>query len=140
MQNREELRQKGHDGSQKTTCRGRGKNIIFRRGGGINIVFRPKYRPLQNCKLNFVLLKKHVHVGKFIGSAMNSALVVKKKVEVCDSCVWVGAGDENLLRLHESDSSQKFRLYAVPTLLQCLQLQNFHLGTGERHGAESNPL
>jgi hypothetical protein len=23
-----------------------GKNIIFRRGGGINIVFGPKYRPL----------------------------------------------------------------------------------------------
>jgi hypothetical protein len=24
-----------------------GKNIIFRRGGGINIVFGPKYRPLD---------------------------------------------------------------------------------------------
>jgi hypothetical protein len=24
-----------------------GKNIIFRRGGGINIVFGPKYRPLS---------------------------------------------------------------------------------------------
>jgi hypothetical protein len=46
MQNREELRQKGHDRSRKTTCRERGKNIIFRRGGGINIVFGPKYRPL----------------------------------------------------------------------------------------------
>jgi hypothetical protein len=33
MQNREELRQKGHDRSRKT-CRERGKNIIFRRGGG----------------------------------------------------------------------------------------------------------
>jgi hypothetical protein len=43
MQNREELRQKGHDGSRKTTCPERGKNIIFRRGGGINIVFEPKY-------------------------------------------------------------------------------------------------
>jgi hypothetical protein len=39
MQNMEELRQKGHDGSQKTTCHERGKNIIFRRGGRINIVF-----------------------------------------------------------------------------------------------------
>jgi hypothetical protein len=29
MQNREELRQKGHDGSRKTTCRERGKNIIY---------------------------------------------------------------------------------------------------------------
>ncbi len=48
MQNREELRQKGHDGSQKMTSRERGKNIIFRRGGGINIVFGPKYRPLVN--------------------------------------------------------------------------------------------
>jgi hypothetical protein len=46
MQNREELRQKGPKGSQETTCRERGKNIIFRRGGGINIVFGPKYRPL----------------------------------------------------------------------------------------------
>jgi hypothetical protein len=26
----------------------RGKNIIFRRGGGINIVFGPKYRPLPD--------------------------------------------------------------------------------------------
>jgi hypothetical protein len=25
-----------------------GKNIIFRRGGGINIVFGPKYRPLPH--------------------------------------------------------------------------------------------
>jgi hypothetical protein len=47
MQNREELRQKGHDGSQKTACHERGKNIIFRRGGGIKIVFGPKYRPLD---------------------------------------------------------------------------------------------
>jgi hypothetical protein len=48
MQNREELRQKGHDRSQKMMCRERGKNIIFRRGGRINIFFGPKYRPL--CK------------------------------------------------------------------------------------------
>ncbi len=46
MQNREELRQKGHVASRKTTCRERGENIIFRRGGRINIVFGPKYRPL----------------------------------------------------------------------------------------------
>jgi hypothetical protein len=48
MQNREELREKGHDGSQKTACHERGKNIIFRRGGGMNIVFGPKYRPLPH--------------------------------------------------------------------------------------------
>jgi hypothetical protein len=36
MQNREELRKKGHDGSQKMTVP----------RGGINIVFGPKYRPL----------------------------------------------------------------------------------------------
>jgi hypothetical protein len=36
MQNMEELRQKGHDGSQKTMCPERGKNDIFRRGGGGN--------------------------------------------------------------------------------------------------------
>jgi hypothetical protein len=47
MQNREELRQKGHDGSQKTTCRERGKKYHFQKGGGINIVFGPKYRPLN---------------------------------------------------------------------------------------------
>jgi hypothetical protein len=32
---REESRQKGHDRSQKTTFYERGKNIIFRKGGGI---------------------------------------------------------------------------------------------------------
>jgi hypothetical protein len=41
MQNREELKQKGHDGSRKAMCPERGKNILFRRGGGINIVFGP---------------------------------------------------------------------------------------------------
>jgi hypothetical protein len=46
MQNREELRKKGHDGSRKTTCRERGKKYHFQKGGGINIVFGPKYRPL----------------------------------------------------------------------------------------------
>jgi hypothetical protein len=46
LQNMEELRQKGQNGSRKTTCRERGKNVIFRRGGGINIAFGPKYRPL----------------------------------------------------------------------------------------------
>ncbi len=33
LQNREELRQKGHNGSRKTMVCERGKNIIFRRGG-----------------------------------------------------------------------------------------------------------
>jgi hypothetical protein len=28
-------------------CHQRGKNIIFGKGGGINIVFGPKYRPLK---------------------------------------------------------------------------------------------
>jgi hypothetical protein len=46
LQNREELRQKGHNGSRKTMCRTRGKKYHFQRGGGINIVFGPKYRPL----------------------------------------------------------------------------------------------
>jgi hypothetical protein len=46
MQNMVELRQKGHDGSQKTTCRERGKKYNFQKRGGINIVFRSKYRPL----------------------------------------------------------------------------------------------
>ncbi len=51
MQNREELRQKGHDGSKKTTCCERGKKYYFQKGGGINIVFRPKYRPLMLHKM-----------------------------------------------------------------------------------------
>jgi hypothetical protein len=42
MHNREELRQKGHDGSKKSVARG-GK-ISFSDEGGINIVFGPKYR------------------------------------------------------------------------------------------------
>jgi hypothetical protein len=46
MQNREELRQKGHDGSRKTTCREKGKKYHFQKGGGINIIFGPKYKPL----------------------------------------------------------------------------------------------
>jgi hypothetical protein len=46
MQNREELRQKGHDRSRKMTSRERGKKYHLQRGGGINIVFGPKYRPL----------------------------------------------------------------------------------------------
>jgi hypothetical protein len=48
MQNREELTQKGHDGSLETTCHERGKKYNFQKGGGgINIVFDPKYRPLH---------------------------------------------------------------------------------------------
>jgi hypothetical protein len=46
LQNSEELRQKGHDGSQKMTCCERGKKYHFQKGGGINIIFGPKYRPL----------------------------------------------------------------------------------------------
>jgi hypothetical protein len=46
MQNRLNVRQKDHDGSLKTTCHERGKKYHFQKGGGINIVFGPKYRPL----------------------------------------------------------------------------------------------
>jgi hypothetical protein len=48
MQNREELRKKGHDGSRKMACHERGKKYHFQKegGGGTNIVFGPKYRPL----------------------------------------------------------------------------------------------
>jgi hypothetical protein len=34
MQNREQLRQKGHNSSRKTTCRERGKKYHFQKGGG----------------------------------------------------------------------------------------------------------
>ncbi len=55
MQNREQLRSKGHDGSQKTTCCKRGKISFSERGGGggINIVFGPKYRPLVRNMVNY---------------------------------------------------------------------------------------
>jgi hypothetical protein len=42
MQNREELRQKGHNRGRKTTCRKRGENIIFRREGGNKYCFWTK--------------------------------------------------------------------------------------------------
>jgi hypothetical protein len=74
MQNREELRQKGHDESQKTTCCERGKNIISERGGG-NIFFGPKYKPLvggylQKCyflTFNFASILEVKTVGSFEG-------------------------------------------------------------------------
>ncbi len=47
MQNGEQLRKKSQYGSQKTTCRERRKNFNFQGGGGINIFFEPKYRPLN---------------------------------------------------------------------------------------------
>jgi hypothetical protein len=60
MQNREELRQKGHDGSRKTTCRKRGKKLLFSEGGGgINIIFGPKYRLLLKLLLKFNYKYEH---------------------------------------------------------------------------------
>ncbi len=56
MQNREELRQKGQDGSRKTTCRKRGKKYHFQKGGGINIIFGPKYRPLFSFSKNYIFI------------------------------------------------------------------------------------
>jgi hypothetical protein len=46
MQTREELRQKGHDGSRKRHAARAGKISFAEGGGGINIVLGPKYRPL----------------------------------------------------------------------------------------------
>jgi hypothetical protein len=48
LQNREELRQKIKKSKRvkKSMCRQRGEKFIFGKGGGINIVFGPKYRPL----------------------------------------------------------------------------------------------
>jgi hypothetical protein len=45
-----------------------GKNIIFRRGGGINIVFGPKYRPLGqrvliSCQRVLDNLYRHLQRG-----------------------------------------------------------------------------
>jgi hypothetical protein len=39
MKNREQLRQKGHKRSQKTTCRERGKKYDFQKGEGGKISF-----------------------------------------------------------------------------------------------------
>ncbi len=50
MQNREELRQKGLDGRQKTTCRNRGKKYHFQKGGGDKYCIGPKYRPLYTVE------------------------------------------------------------------------------------------
>jgi hypothetical protein len=61
LQNREKLSQKGHDGSRKTMCRDRGKNVIFRRGG-INFIFGQKYRPLlthENTLKKVNVLRQH---------------------------------------------------------------------------------
>jgi hypothetical protein len=42
-------------------CYARGKNIIFGKGGGINIPFGPKYRPLKkNLLYGPVKLTDHV--------------------------------------------------------------------------------
>jgi hypothetical protein len=49
MQNREELGKKATMGVEKRRVSRGGKNIIFRKGGGINIVFGPKCRPLHRC-------------------------------------------------------------------------------------------
>jgi hypothetical protein len=51
MLNREELSQKGPDRSRKTMCVVRGGKIHFQKGGEINIVFGPKYRPLGSLLL-----------------------------------------------------------------------------------------
>jgi hypothetical protein len=45
MQNKEELRQKEHNRSRKMTHREGGK-ISYWKGGGGNIVFEPKYKPM----------------------------------------------------------------------------------------------
>jgi hypothetical protein len=67
MQIREELGQKGHDGSRKTTCHERGKKYHFQKGGGINIVFGLKYRPLSepNHSSFHALLWHHIYITKF---------------------------------------------------------------------------
>jgi hypothetical protein len=46
MQNSLNVRQKDHDGSRKTVSREGAKISFSEGGGGINIVFGPKYRPL----------------------------------------------------------------------------------------------
>jgi hypothetical protein len=45
MQNREELRQKGHNGSKKNSMSREGEKYHFQKGGGINVFFGPKYKP-----------------------------------------------------------------------------------------------
>jgi hypothetical protein len=65
MQNGEELQQKGHNRSRKTTCRERGEKYHFQKGGGgINIVFGLKYRPLCLIFWDVISIGKD---GEFIG-------------------------------------------------------------------------
>jgi hypothetical protein len=49
LQNREELRQKGHDWSKKMMCSQRGK-ISFSEGRGVKYIFGPKYRHPEKQK------------------------------------------------------------------------------------------
>jgi hypothetical protein len=46
-----------------------GKNIIFRRGGGINIVFGPKYRPLKypRTKKRQIEISAKINFGVALG-------------------------------------------------------------------------
>jgi hypothetical protein len=46
MQNREELMQKGHDGSKINNLSREGGKYHFQKGGGNKYNFGPKYRPL----------------------------------------------------------------------------------------------
>jgi hypothetical protein len=55
MQNREELRQKGHDGSRKTTCSERGKKYNFQKGGGNKYRFRTEILTPAEERFNYYL-------------------------------------------------------------------------------------
>ncbi len=45
-----EVKAKRADRSKNNTMSREGKNFIFGRGGGVNVIFRPKYRPLFTCE------------------------------------------------------------------------------------------
>ncbi len=63
MQNREELRQKGNDGSQKTKYGDRGKNIIFRRRGWDKYHFWTEIQTPDLSPIPVVLKQYELQIG-----------------------------------------------------------------------------
>ncbi len=53
-----------------------GKNIIFRRGRGINIVFGPKYRPLFFLEICYLRLNKRLNLLLGLSACVSESLVL----------------------------------------------------------------
>jgi hypothetical protein len=95
MQNRLNVRQKDHDGSQKTTCREKAKKYHFQKGGGINIVFGPKYRPLGIQEL-FTALHLESRVKRICPQPLASQIELRKDI-VCGNITVVNSSCDQKL-------------------------------------------